>query len=173
MSLIRPEVRDRLWRWREVAVTGFLTLWGVRLIGKGFEQESLTVGGVGAILAVVASILLFYAILRVTFHKPTEAAGVVEIKEREVGYLGPDSGSFVSIDDLTRVEILTTRSDSDKIDAFWILTHMGGEPLLIPASAQGTDQLFDAFAALPGVRLDEAVKALRSVGRDRFLIWQR
>ncbi|MCP5086023.1 MAG: hypothetical protein GY952_04350 [Rhodobacteraceae bacterium] len=173
MTFIRPEVRALLWRWREVAVTGLATLWGIRILGNGVDQASVTTTIFGIALASVAAALLFLAILRVKFHKPTRAEGVVEVTERQVGYLGPDTGSYVSLDDLTRLEIVTSDKGPYEDDVFWILTHHGGAPLMIPASAEGTDQLFDAFSALPGIRFEEAIKAMGSTKNARFLIWEK
>ena len=173
MSFIRAEVRATLWRWREVALTGVVTLWGVRLLGRGVDLSSFNMTLAGIAIAGVGAVLLFLAILRVKFHKPVRAAGVVEVTERQVGYLGPDTGSFVSLDELTRLEIITTGTGPLQEDVFWVLTHRAGDPLLIPASAEGTDQLFDAFAALPGIRFEEAIRAMGSTENARFLIWER
>ncbi len=172
MTFIRPEVRAILWRWREVALTGLATLWGIRILGRGIDQSSVTMTVAGLGIAAVAAILLFLAILRVRFHRSASAAGVVEVTERQVGYLGPEIGSYVSLDDLTRLEIVTNDRGPTEDDVFWILTHRAGPPLLIPASAEGTDQLFDAFAALPGIRFEEAIKAMGSTEKARFLIWE-
>lgn len=169
MSIIRPEVRANLWRWREVALTGVIVLLGVRLIGRGVEINSWVYIGAGIGISLIAVALLFSAILRVRFHKPVRAAGVVEVKEREVAYLGPDAGSYVSLDDLTRLEIVTKGRD----EVFWVLTHSAGFPLLIPASAQGTDLLFDAFAALPGIQMEQVIKALGSTQNNRYVIWRK
>ena len=51
MNFIRPEVREGLWRWREVIVCGLLILWGVRLIGVGLERESVTQTFMGGLIA--------------------------------------------------------------------------------------------------------------------------
>ena len=173
MTFIRPEVREALWRWREVIVCGLLVLYGVRLIGLGFERESVTQTGVGAVIAGVFAVLLFWAILRAKLFKPVKAVGVVEVKEREVGYLAPEGGAFVSLDDLLKLEIVTNNRGPAEDDVFWVLTHRGGDPVAIPASAKGSDLLFDAFAALKGVDFEEAVRAMGSTDNARFLIWER
>ncbi len=173
MNFIRPEVRAHLWRYREVAFTGVIVLFGVRLIGRGVDLSSSIYIGLGIALSAIGAGLLFSAFLRVRFYKPVRAVGVVEVKEREIAYLGPDSGSYVSLDDLTRLEIVTKDSGPVADDVFWVLTHSAGLPLLIPASAQGTDLLFDAFAALPGIQMEQVVKAMGSTQNNRFLIWEK
>ena len=162
MSFLRPEVRSFFWRWREVAGTAAVTLWGVHLIGRAWGRESLGIGLFGVGITIIFAGLLFLAILRVRLNPVGQAAGVVEVDEREIGYLGPEGGAFLSINDLTRIEVA---------DRHWVLNHLGGPALIIPASAEGADQLFDAFAALPGLRIEDAVRAMGSDGRQ--LVWTR
>ena len=64
--------------------------------------------GIGIALAALFAVQLVTATLRIKLQKPVKATGVVEVKEREVGYLAPDGGAFVSLDDLTKLEIVTT-----------------------------------------------------------------
>ena len=51
MTFIRPEVRQKVWRWREVVISGLLILWGVRSIGVGLERESVTQTFLGGMIA--------------------------------------------------------------------------------------------------------------------------
>ena len=173
MNFIRPEVREALWRWREVIVCSLLVLYGVRMIGIGLERESVTQTFVGGAIAALFAVLLFWAVLRAKMFKPVKAVGVVEVKEREVGYLTPEGGAFVSLDDLVKLEIVTNDRGPMEDDVFWILTHRGGDPVAIPASAKGSDLLFDAFAALPKVDFEQAVRAMGSTENARFLIWEK
>ncbi|MDR6266465.1 hypothetical protein [Roseobacter sp. N2S] len=173
MSFIRPEIRAILWRWREVLITGVLVLYGVYLLGRGIDLESYTMTALGVVVTGLFAVLLFWAILRAKLYKPVKAVGMVEVKEREVGYLSPEGGAFVSLDDLTRLEIVTTDKGPLQDDVFWVLTHLGGAPLSIPASAQGSDLLFDAFAPLKGIDFETAVRAMGSTQNARFLIWER
>ncbi|MEM7439523.1 MAG: hypothetical protein AAF393_07990 [Pseudomonadota bacterium] len=167
MSFLRPEARATLWRWREVALTGGLTLWGVHMIGRAVAAQSLTLGMVGVVLTGTATTLLFFAILRMRLVPPGQSPGVVEVDERKVGYLSADGGGFVSIDDLTRLEVVANAAGAQ-----WVLTHLGGPPLMIPANADGAEQLFDTFAALPGLQIEDAVRAV-SAGPGRHRVWQR
>ena len=173
MNFIRPEVREALWRWREVIVCGVLILWGVRMIGVGLDRESVTQTLLGGVIAALFATLMFWAILRAKMYKPLKGVGVVEVKEREVGYLSPDGGAFVSLDDLTKLEIVTNDRGPVEDDVFWVLSHNGGEPVAIPASAKGSELLFDAFAALKGADFENAVRAMSSTQNARFLIWEK
>jgi hypothetical protein len=173
MNFIRPEVREALWRWREVIVCGVLVLWGVRMIGLGLDRESVTQTFMGGAISALFAVLLFWAILRAKMYKPVKAVGVVEVTEREVGYLAPDGGAYVSLDDLVKLEIVTNDRGPAEDDVFWVLSHRNGEPIAIPASAKGSDLLFDAFAALKGVDFETAVRAMGSTENARFLIWEK
>lgn len=173
MTFIRPEVGAALKQWREVIIFAGLVLFGVYLIGRGVDRGSSLPVGFGIALVAIFSVQLVTAVLRVMLQKPVKAVGVVEVKERQVGYLAPDGGAFVSLDDLTRLEIVTNDRGPVEDDVFWVLSHLGGDPLLIPASAQGSELLFDAFAALPRVDFEKAVRAMGSTENARFLIWER
>lgn len=173
MNFIRPEVRAALWRWREVLFCTLLVLWGVRLIGVGLDRESVMQTFLGGLIAALFAVLLFWAVLRVKMYKPLKAAGVVEVTEREVGYLSPEGGAYVSLDDLVKLEIVTNDRGPAEDDVFWVLSHSGGEPIAIPASAKGSELLFDAFAALQGVDFEKAVRAMGSTQNARFLIWEK
>lgn len=167
MAFLRPEARAVLWRWREVAVTAGLTLYGVHLLGRAVDRASLGLGLVAAILICAGAGFLFLAIVRARLSAPGRAVGVVQVDEKQVGYFAPDGGAFVSLDDLTRLDVVT-RPDG----RYWILTHLGGPALVIPAGAEGSDQLIDAFATLPGLRLEDAARAIAS-GEARAMVWAR
>jgi hypothetical protein len=173
MNFIRPEVREALWRWREVIVCGLLILWGVRMIGVGLDRESVTQTFMGGAVSALFAVLLFWAVLRAKMYKPVKAVGVVEVTEREVGYLAPEGGAYVSLDDLVKLEIVTNDRGPAEDDVFWVLSHRNGEPIAIPASAKGSELLFDAFAALKGVDFEAAVRAMGSTENARFLIWEK
>lgn len=173
MNFIRPEVREAIWRWREVLFCGVLILWGVRMIGVGLERASVTQTFLGGVIVALFAVFMFWAILRAKMYKPLKGAGVVEVKEREVGYLSPDGGAFVSLDDLTKLEIVTNDRGPVEDDVFWVLSHNGGTPITFPASAKGSELLFDTFAALKGVDFEKAVRAMSSTQNARFLIWEK
>lgn len=164
---MRPEARATLWRLREVLATGLLTLWGVHLIGRAVVRDSLTLGMIATLITGVATVLLFFAILRLRLITPGKSPGVIEVDEREVRYLSPYGGAYVSLNDLTRLEIVT-----NDVGTYWVLSHLGGSPLSVPTNADGAEQLFDTFSALPGLRIEEAVRAV-AAGPGRHLVWKR
>lgn len=167
MSFIRPEVRARLWRWREVALTGGLTFWGGWLLWRAADRASIGLGLVALVLTGVFAGLLFVAVQRLRLRLPGRAAGVVQVDEKEISYLSATGGGFVSLDDLTRLEIAAMGADRH-----WILTHPGGAALVIPVNAEGAEHLVDAFSALPGLRIEEAVRAVNRAGA-RTVVWAR
>lgn len=152
MPLIRPEVTALAWRGREViAGTAILAL-GLWLIFKGgyvLTPLGTIVGALG-----VAWTLLAYRRLR--FAQDVDSPGVVEVDEAQVGYLGPQGGGYVSINDLAELRLLTLRGRR-----VWRLKQLDGQTLLIPVDAQGADALFDAFASLPEMNTADLVDALR------------
>ncbi|MEM6618367.1 MAG: hypothetical protein AAF761_11245 [Pseudomonadota bacterium] len=167
MSFVRDDARALLWRWREVALTGALCLWGIHLVGRAVDRSSLGLALVAAGVLCVGAVLFFYAVLRAQVRRGAIAEGAVEVDEREVRYLLADGGAMVSLDDLVRLEVMVKDEAG-----FWVLSHLAGPPLVIPAGAQGADALFDAFSALPGVRIEDAVRGLGAAS-GRITIWER
>lgn len=140
---------------------------------QGIDLASIVLTVFGLTITALFAVLMFWAVLRAKLYKPIKAIGVVEVSEREVGYLAPDGGAFVSLDDLIKLEIVCDDKGAFHDGVFWVLTHLAGEPLLIPACAQGSDQLFDAFAALPKIDFELAARAMNSTKNATYLIWQR
>jgi hypothetical protein len=175
MSFIRPELADRLHRWREVlaalslVVLGGLGLW----FGTGYvvPLAGLILLGLGLAWAV-------QAVRRLRFLQAGEAPGIVRVTEAQIAYLGPRVGGFVGLPDLAEVRLLTLRGRR-----IWRLRQADGQMLHIPVEAQGAEALFDAFAVLPGMDTARLVAALGTDapsdarvialdGADR-LIWAR
>lgn len=173
MNFLRPEAREMLWRWREAILCGGVILWASRLIGRGLDRESVTQIGLGVMIAGLFAFLLYHAILRAKLRQPGRTAGVVVVTEREIGFMGPETGSFVSLDDLTRLEIIVFERQGQAADIYWTLYHYGGDPVMIPLNSEGAEQLFDTFAALRGVRLEDATRAVAQAQSGRFLIWEK
>ena len=55
----------------------------------------------------------------------------------------------------------------------WVLSQPGQADLYIPVNAEGSDLLFDAFAALPGIRTDHLLAALNNGADDVVVIWAK
>lgn len=151
MGLIRPELSDAIWRFREVIWAGMVVgagAWLVNLGGWLLTPLGLVLGVVGGVLAVMAW-------RRARFAQTTAAPGVVELDEAQVAYLGPGNGGFLSLQELVELRLLTLRGRR-----LWRLKQADGQALLIPVDAKGADRLFDAFATLPGMDTAALVDAL-------------
>lgn len=151
MAWLRPEVTETIWRAREVIWAGLVVAAGGWLIGLGglvLVPVGLVVGGIGAVLAVTA-------FRRMRFEQSVEAPGIVELDEAQVGYLGPELGGFLSLQELVELRLLSLRGRR-----LWRLKQADGQALLIPVDAKGAERLFDAFANLPGMDTAGLVAAL-------------
>lgn len=164
MSFIRPEARENLLRWREAAIGGAVTLLGLYWLAASFGLlRWLSV----AVIALGVA-LLWSGIQRARFRGGHGGVGVVQVDERQVTYLSPVGGGFASLDSLTSVEIGPDRAGL----AVWRF-RSPGEILVIPTSAEGTDGLFEALAALKGVDMQAAIKATSGKPTKAVIIWQK
>lgn len=174
MSFVRPEVLRGIGRAREVILGGVVAAAGARLIWLGgyfFTPLGLAVLALGLGWAVLAW-------RRMQFAQGIDAPGVVEVNEGQITYLGPRLGGAVGIPDLVEIRILSLRGRR-----VWRLKQGDGQVILIPVEAAGAEQLFDAFAALPGMDTAALVTALapqgstagRALALDGLerVIWQR
>ncbi len=151
MNLIRPELRDALWRWREVIAAGIAVAAGVRVaLWGGWVLIPL-----GAVIAALGAGTGLIAFRRLRFAQGTGAPGIVEVDEAQISYFGPDGGGFVSVTELTELRIAWANGRRH-----WRLKQADGQALLIPVEAVGADRLFDAFAALPGMGTQDLITAL-------------
>lgn len=163
MSFVRPEARAAIWRLREVLAGGGLAALGLWLVlGRG-----LTVWlGYGAMI--VALGLIVVGVQRARFRTGGGGPGVVAIDEGQVAYFGPLSGGVVALADMTRLTL-----DPGAHPAHWTLESEAQPALQIPVNAEGSERLFDAFAALPGMRTERMLSQMRSAGTHPVVIWQR
>jgi hypothetical protein len=163
-GFIRPEARAALWRWREVLAALLLAVvglwWGLTSFGLLMWLGWAMCGG-GAVLA-------FIGVQRVRFAR-SGGIGVVTVDERRVAYFGPLTGGVVDLDDLARLEIEPEAYPAPH----WILTGQDGTRVEIPVDATGSDVLFDAFAALPGLRTGVIVDVLSRTPAARTVLWAR
>ena len=151
MAWVRPEVTDLIWRGREVIWAGLVVAAGGWLISLG----GLVLVPVGAVVACVGATLAVTAWRRMRFEQATLAPGIVELDEAQVGYLGPDLGGFLSLQELVELRLLSLRGRR-----LWRLKQADGQALLIPVDAKGAERLYDAFANLPGMDSAALVAAL-------------
>lgn len=149
--MIRPEFLAMLKRFSEViwaaAILGF-GLWLILLGGYLLTPVGTAIGAFGVAWAILA-------LRRLRFAQTVEAPGIVEVDEGQIGYLGPQTGGYVSIPELTELRLLSLRGRR-----VWRLKQADGQALLIPVDATGADKLFDAFASLPGMNTLTLVAAL-------------
>jgi hypothetical protein len=151
MPLIRPEVTDLIWRAREVVWASLVVgagLWLITLGGYVLIPLGAVIGGIGLVLAVTA-------FRRMRFEQSVAAPGLVELDEAQVGYMGPEIGGYLSLNELVELRLLSLRGRR-----VWRLKQADGQALLIPVDAKGAERLFDAFANLPGMDTSTLVEAL-------------
>ena len=164
MSFIRPELAAAALRWREALVGGVicaLALWA-------------WVAGLGVVhwlsvpLAVAGAALVWVGVQRGRFRGPDDGPGVVQVTEAQLAYFGPLEGGVVAIDALDAIVL-----DPTGVPQHWVLHQADAEPLHIPVTARGADALLDAFAQLPGFRLEPVLRRLEHPGDQPLQVWAR
>ncbi|MFT5638136.1 MAG: hypothetical protein ACI861_000955, partial [Paracoccaceae bacterium] len=83
-------------------------------------------------------------------------------------YMTPLGGGSVDIADMTRLEI---RSNIE-FGRIWVLKQSEGASLFIPLDAAGSQALFDAFSALPGMAPSHLIAAVNKKGDQRQIVWR-
>lgn len=168
-GVLRPGARTALARWREALIGAAVALAGV--------WGAMTQTGVTFYLSVpavaVGLALMWEGVRRARLPQGGGGPGVVEVDERQITYFGPGGGAAVSIDALTRVEIVTNDAGPFGSDLYWVFEAEGAAPLFVPGDAVGAGAIFDALTALPGVDFGQATAAAGSTEPHRFVIWAR
>lgn len=163
-DLIRPELRAGLRRWREALTGGavmLLALWA-------WTQGIGIVAWLAVPLGLAGAALVSTGVVRGQLRGPGTGPGVVDMTEGQLAYFGPRDGGVVALDAVQAIAI-----DRTGKPAHWIVERAGEPPLHIPVTAKGADTLLDAFAALPGFRMDRAVHPRGSAGTGPRVIWRR
>lgn len=165
MSFIRPEVAAKISEWREVLICA-----GVLALGLWMTlSPGPVVKGVGAVAVLAGAGLGAVAVRRLRFGAAEVAPGVVVLDEREITYMGPVAGGSIDLDTLTVLRV--RRQGARRV---WLLQSEDGGALAIPHGAAGEERLFDAFAALPGLRMPAVLAALDAAQQDgSVIVWQR
>lgn len=163
MSFIRPEVQAALTRWRETLIGVVITL-----LGLYWTSATGILQWVGVVVAVAGAVLIFTALQRARFRTGAGGVGVVTVDESEISYFGPFNGGTMSVRELSMLSL-----DPRSKPPVWVLSQSGQPDLYIPVNAEGTDLLFDAFAALPGIRTDHLLSALNKGADDVVVIWAK
>jgi hypothetical protein len=165
---------ERLRPWREVMVAVAVAAAGMWLATRGGPVLLI----VGTVVVAGGGVWAVTAHRRMQFHQEVDSPGVVEVVEGQIGYLGPQVGGFVALDDLVDLRLVHLRGRR-----LWRLRQSDGQAILIPVDAAGADALFDAFVSLPGMDSAALVAALHPVGTASgqalvtevapILIWSR
>lgn len=164
MSFIRPEAKAALWRWREILVALAVGLTGLGwVVGHGG-----LLGWTGAVLLIAGAVLAIVGVQRARFRTGAGGPGLVLIDEGEITYMGPLTGGTVSAPDLERLAL-----DPTARPAHWVLDQPGHPPLMIPVNAEGAENLFDVFSALPGLRTERMLAELQGKSAHPVVIWER
>ena len=162
MSFLRADALRRLARWHEAAIGAALAALGLywfATIPGLMRWGALALAALGAALAWTGA-------QRARFHHGRGGLGVVQVDERQIIYLAPVGGGFASLDALSRVEIAPDRAGLP----VWRFASPDGV-LTIPTNAEGSENLFDALAALPGANLEAAIRASRARPDAPVLVW--
>lgn len=155
MTFLRPGARTTLWRLREVIFAGAVGALGLWLIVLG----GWVLIPAGLVLAAVAASLLRHAFARLTFQQAVGAPGIVELDEAQLGYMGPQVGGYISLAEAVELRLITLQGRR-----LWRIKQADGQAMLVPVDAEGAGQLFDAFAALPGMDVGALSRAVAPVG---------
>lgn len=168
-GFFRPEAIALLARWREAGIGAAVALAGV---WGAATQSGITF--YLALLALPAGLaLLREGVQRARLPGGGAGPGLVEVDERQITYFGPDGGMAVSVDALTRIEIVTSDPGPFASNLFWIFHSMGAPPLVIPGDAAGAERIHDALIALPGMDFRRVAQAAGAVAPGASVVWRR
>lgn len=169
MNFIRPELRAVLWRWREVGV-------GLGLLGLGIYWFLTSFGFlqfVGLIIGFIGVSVVLAGVQRARVTQRSGGGGVIELDERRLTFLNAEGGLVIDLPSVSRIEIETTGQGPYEDDLFWCFYQNNGHQARIPASAVGSELLFDALASFPGADYEKVIAASGSTTENVFVIWQK
>ncbi|MEJ6404173.1 hypothetical protein [Yoonia sp. 2307UL14-13] len=164
-EFLRPEVRAFLEKWREVIAALAMLILGLWMVLTGVGITPW----IGGAFMLVGIGWTYAGVQRVRFDQGHDGPGVVQIRERRLAYFGPLDGGVMDINDITRLTLDPTSHPAPS----WILEGEGGQRLSIPVNAAEADDLFDVFAALPGIDTSELLNVLSRTPDARVVIWER
>jgi hypothetical protein len=169
VSFVRPEAAGAIRRWAEpAAAAGLVALTG--WFGISWTGQGSALGWIALAAAALALFWLRAALLGALAARPVTGAGLVVLREGEIGYMGPQRGGFLELDGLVRVEIYVVAPGRDPV---WRLVGPDGAALTIPATAEGAGHLPEALTALPGFSDLIAVGILQRDRPGRHVVWER
>ncbi|MGV6850336.1 MAG: hypothetical protein ACWA5A_18335 [Marinibacterium sp.] len=163
MSFIRPEAQAALTRYREALIgLGIMVLGLYWALGPGG-----LLGWVGWALMPFGGALIVVGLRRARFRQDGEGPGIVRVDEGKISYFGPLSGGAVAASELTRLSLDPTGDPMT-----WVLDMPERPPLHIPVNAVGSEALFDAFVALPGLDMRRLLQSLEHPGVRIIVLWE-
>jgi len=169
MSFLRPEAVAVLRRWAEPAAAATLAVLAGWTGLTGAWQGS-AFGWLALAAAALALFWLRAATIGALAMRPVTGAGMLILREGEVGYLGPERGGFLELDDVILIELYGSGGGRPPV---WRLVGREGLALIVPANAEGADQLPEALTVLPGYSDLTAVGLLQRNLPGRHLVWER
>lgn len=168
--MIRPEARQTLSRLREVLI-------GLAVMALGLYWGFFTGGGllhwVGYAVALLGVALIVVGVQRLRFPSGHGGAGVVEVTERQITYLAAQGGGTVSINELSRIDMVNTDAGPIGSDVFWVFTETSGTQLIIPTDAENSGALFDAVNVLNGVDWGALSASAGDTSNTTRTVWRR
>jgi hypothetical protein len=169
VSFLRPEAMSALRRWAEPAAAATLAVLAGSA-GLTGAWEGSVFGWIALTAAALALFWLRAATIGALAARPATGAGVVILREGEVGYMGPERGGFVELDDVLRIELYGSGGGRPPV---WRLVGRDRPALVIPANAEGADQLTEALTVLPGYSDLTALGLLQRNLPGPHLVWER
>ncbi|MCR9274101.1 MULTISPECIES: hypothetical protein [Mameliella] len=162
--MIRREAAEALRQWQEALI-------GLATMALGAYWGFFTGGGllhwIGYLVILLGVALTVTGVQRGRFRRGGGGPGVVQVVERRVSYFGPLSGGIVDLDALEALSL-----DPTSEPPVWLLMAPGQPRLEIPLTAKGADQLFDAFATLPGIRTEHMLRQMQEGAAHQVVIWR-
>ena len=163
-DFLRPDARATLWRYRDVIAALGVCVLGAWWLSTFYDP----VRWLGWAFIALGVVWALGAMQKLRFAQDGQGPGVVKIGERRLAYFGPLSGGVMEMDDLATLEL-----EPDALPkAHWILTSVRGDRLEIPVNADGSDDLFDLFASLPGIETEKMLHSLSTQPNYRVVIWR-
>ena len=162
--MIRPEIRASFWRWHELVIGILVFALGAEWYFKSFGLLKL----LGAVVMLFGAITIFVGQQRGRFRVTGSAPGVVSLIEGQISYFGLKEGGMIAIADITGVSLVT----HDDMRS-WRLDQNGHSSLIIPITAKDGEILFDAFAELEGLNLENMVHQISQDTEYSVVIWRR
>lgn len=167
-GFIRPDLARFFSRWAEPIGAGTLAIIGALMLWRGLSHYNGMQQILGVILLLAGLGLFWAAYRRAQFNRDGDGPGLIEVTERQVTYMTPTGGGSVDLEAMNRLEVRTTL----EFGRVWVLKHSEGPSLFIPISAAGSEKLFDAFSALPGLEPAKLIAAVNNPGDQRLVIWR-